>query len=60
MTDVHSGPQAATPASGEALDRQDERLRRSVGVRGAVAGSLERIRSGDLGVVPVVAGLVMI
>jgi hypothetical protein len=32
----------------------------SVGVRGAVSGSLERIRSGDLGVVPVVAALVVI
>jgi hypothetical protein len=50
VTDIHSGPQVAPPAPGEALDRQDERLRRSVGVRGAVSGSLARIRSGDLGV----------
>ena len=60
MTDIHSGPKATSPTAGEALDRQDERLRRSVGVRGAVSGSLERIQSGDLGVVPVVAGLVVI
>jgi hypothetical protein len=60
VTGIHSGPRAAPPASGEALDRQDEWLRRIR--RGAWRGrrSRERIRSGDLGVVPVVAGLVVI
>jgi D-xylose transport system permease protein len=54
VTELRTGP--AHPA----LDRQDERLRESVGIRGAVAGSLERVRSGDLGVLPVVGGLVVI
>ncbi|MDQ6947460.1 MAG: sugar ABC transporter permease [Actinomycetota bacterium] len=43
-----------------ATDRQDERLRQSEGIRGALTGSIDRIRSGDLGMLPVVAGLVVI
>ncbi|MBJ7599658.1 MAG: ABC transporter permease [Candidatus Nephthysia bennettiae] len=43
-----------------ATDRQDERLRQSEGLRGAIKGSADRIRSGDLGMLPVVAGLVVI
>lgn len=43
-----------------AVDRQDERLRHDTGVRGAVTGFLDRTRSGDLGVLPVVAGIVII
>jgi D-xylose transport system permease protein len=55
VTDVRTGPDPAP-----ALDRQDERLRASVGLRGTSAAALERIRSGDLGVLPVVAGLAVI
>ena len=55
MTDVRTGSDPVP-----ALDRQDERLRESVGLRGTVAGAVERIRSGDLGVLPVVAELVVI
>ena len=55
MTEVQAGADP-TPA----LDKQDERLRDAAGVRGIAAGLLERVRSGDLGVLPVVAGLVII
>lgn len=52
MTDVRI-PSLAT-------DRQDERLRERSGVRGEIDGFLDRIRSGDLGVLPVIAGLAVI
>ncbi|WP_294567760.1 sugar ABC transporter permease [uncultured Arthrobacter sp.] len=42
------------------IDRQDERLRTSSGIRGAVDSFLDRVRSGDLGVLPVIAGLAII
>lgn len=41
-------------------DRQDERLRTPDGLRGALADVVERTRGGDLGVIPVVVGLVVI
>ncbi|MBE1587088.1 sugar ABC transporter permease [Nonomuraea angiospora] len=41
-------------------DRQDERLRDRDGLRGALADVVERARGGDLGVIPVVVGLVVI
>ncbi|GGP01041.1 sugar ABC transporter permease [Nonomuraea glycinis] len=41
-------------------DRQDERLRGGTGLRGAFTGVLDRARAGDLGVIPVVVGLVVI
>ncbi len=50
----------APSAPGPTLDRQDERLRKSTGVRGAVDEALDRVRSGDLGVLPVIAGLAII
>ncbi|MDO9377632.1 MAG: sugar ABC transporter permease [Nocardioidaceae bacterium] len=43
-----------------ATDLQDERLRRSSGLRGTVDAQVRRIKDGDLGVLPVVAGLVVI
>lgn len=56
--DVKTPPPAA-PAG--PMDRQDERLRRGGGgVRGTVAGLASNLRSGDLGLVPVVVGLVVI
>ena len=57
MTDVETAPTAAPVAA----DRQDERLReREKGLGGAVRGFLEQARSGDIGVLPVAAGLVVI
>lgn len=41
-------------------DRLDERLQDRSGIGGAVQGFLDRLRSGDLGTLPVVAGLVVI
>ena len=42
------------------LDRSDERVKQEVGVGGAIRGFLDRVRSGDLGALPVVVGLVII
>ncbi|MEU9836194.1 sugar ABC transporter permease [Streptosporangium sp. NPDC048047] len=43
-----------------ATDRQDERLRSREGLRGALTDMIERARGGDLGVIPVLVGLVVI
>jgi D-xylose transport system permease protein len=43
-----------------AHDRQDERLVGPDGLRGAVRATIERVRSGELGAVPVILGLVVI
>jgi D-xylose transport system permease protein len=48
-----------TPAT-TLLDRRDERIEHQAGVRGAVRGFGHRLHNGDLGAVPVVAGLVII
>ena len=45
---------------GAALDRSDIRVRDDAGVAGALRGFLDRIRSGDLGSLPVVVGLAII
>jgi simple sugar transport system permease protein/D-xylose transport system permease protein len=54
MTELRNA--APTPA----LDRQDERLQQHAGTRGAMTAFLGRVRSGDLGALPVVVGLVII
>ena len=57
MTDLREpSPEARLPT----LDRQDERLQQHLGARGAVTAFLGRVRSGDLGALPVVIGLVII
>jgi D-xylose transport system permease protein len=43
-----------------ALDLQDERLQDRTGLRGQYKAFLDRARSGDLGVLPVIGGLVVI
>ena len=55
---THDGEDAAAPA--KLLDRSDERVRHDAGVSGAIRGFLDRVRSGDLGALPVVVGLVII
>jgi simple sugar transport system permease protein/D-xylose transport system permease protein len=55
-----TGVDTQSPGPGLATDRQDERLRQGEGLRGTLAGLGERVRGGDLGVLPVVAGLVII
>jgi ABC-type xylose transport system permease subunit len=56
--------QDAVPETHEAAalpaDLQDERLIASNGISGAVSAFTSRLRSGDLGSVPVVAGLIII
>ncbi len=42
------------------LDRSDTRVRHDEGVGGAIRGFLDRVRSGDLGSLPVVVGLAVI
>lgn len=43
-----------------ALDRADVRVRHDAGLGGAVRGFIDRVRSGDLGSLPVVVGLAII
>jgi D-xylose transport system permease protein len=42
------------------LDRSDERVRHSEGIGGAIYAFLDRVRSGDLGSLPVIVGLAII
>jgi D-xylose transport system permease protein len=42
------------------LDRADTRVRHDAGLSGAVRGFIDQIRSGDLGMLPVVVGLLLI
>jgi len=51
MTDHKSAP---------ALDRSDSRVRHDEGIAGAIRGFIDRVRSGDIGMLPVVVGLVLI
>ena len=44
----------------QALDRSDVRVRHDEGIRGAVRAFIDRVRSGDLGMLPVAVGLVVI
>ena len=47
-------------ASVKALDRSDVRVRHDEGLGGSIRGFLDRVRSGDLGMLPVIVGLVVI
>lgn len=51
MSNDHQTPQ---------LDRADSRVRHDEGIAGAFRGFLDSVRSGDLGVLPVVVGLLLI
>jgi D-xylose transport system permease protein len=48
------------PAPGPLLDRSDTRVRHDAGVAGSIRSLLDRVRSGDLGSLPVVVGLAII
>ena len=54
-TEGHESRPAAT-----ALDRSDVRVRHETGIGGAVRSFIDRVRSGDLGSLPVIVGLVII
>ena len=63
MTERTARPAPTGPSRGDravAADRRDERLREQSGLRGTGRGMLERLRAGDLGSLPVVAGVVVI
>ena len=47
-------------SGGPAVDRSDVRVRHNIGVAGAIRGFIDRLRSGDLGALPVVVGLAVI
>ena len=52
---------ATTDTEGRvALDQEDERLQQIHGIRGSIRAFLRRVRSGDVGALPVVVGLVII
>ncbi|SAL61366.1 sugar ABC transporter permease [Caballeronia humi] len=53
--DTQVAPQKST-----LLDRSDVRVKHAAGVGGAVGAFVERVKSGDLGSLPVIAGLVII
>ncbi|MFC8734391.1 sugar ABC transporter permease [Luteimicrobium sp. NPDC057192] len=53
-------PDTAAPAARAAADLEDERLLRGRGLSGAIGAFGHRVRSGDLGSLPVVIGLVII
>ncbi len=46
--------------AGRALDRADTRVRQDEGLGGALRAFVDRVRSGDLGMIPVAVGLVAI
>ena len=48
------------PASAPLIDRADVRVKHEAGAAGAIRAFLNRVRSGDLGSLPVVIGLVII
>jgi D-xylose transport system permease protein len=54
-----STPIAKTPEA-PLLDRSDERVKHSTGFGGTVRAFVDRVRSGDLGSLPVVVGLIVI
>ena len=56
---MSSTQQSAAPAP-KLLDRSDVRVKHAEGFGGAVSAFVERIRSGDLGALPVIVGLVII
>jgi len=50
----------APPQNPKLLDRSDVRVKHAEGFGGAVSAFVERIRTGDLGALPVIVGLVVI
>ena len=48
------------PKSQTALDQSDSRVRHDQGISGAIRGFFDRVKSGDLGVLPVIIGLILI
>ncbi|MCF1710292.1 sugar ABC transporter permease [Tabrizicola sp. J26] len=55
-----TGPVETGPAPKGPMDRADARLRADTGFAGALKGFSDRVKSGDLGMLPVAVGLVVI
>jgi D-xylose transport system permease protein len=55
-----NAPQPAQAAPSTLLDRSDVRVKHATGMRETVAAFVDRVRSGDLGSLPVIAGLIII
>ena len=55
-----STPREGAAPAPQQLDRSDVRVKHAEGFGGAVSAFVERIRSGDLGALPVIVGLVII
>jgi D-xylose transport system permease protein len=49
-----------SPVSSQQLDRSDERVRHDDSISAMIKGFFDRVRSGDLGMLPVAVGLVVI
>src|ERR1700692_2037974 len=61
--EMQGAPQRETqdaPKPSTRLARSDSRVKHAKGISGAVGAFVERVRSGDLGSLPVIAGLVII
>ena len=56
----HPSPASTSTASAPLLDRSDVRVRHADSPRELLAAFVSRIRSGDLGALPVVVGLILI
>jgi D-xylose transport system permease protein len=59
LPDDQTAAQRARDSS-SLLDRSDVRVKHAAGVRDTVAAFIDRVRSGDLGSLPVIAGLIII
>src|ERR1700677_1847946 len=55
-----SNEMQGAPQPSTLLDRSDVRVKHATGIGGAVAAFVKRVRSGDLGSLPVIAGLIII
>jgi D-xylose transport system permease protein len=55
-----SNKMQGAPQPSTLLDRSDVRVKHATGISGAVSVFIERLRSGDLGSLPVIAGLIII
>jgi len=60
MNTTTTPPGASASQTPTQLDRSDVRVKHAEGFGGAVSAFVERIRSGDLGALPVIVGLVII
>src|SRR5437867_5780318 len=57
---VMSNETQGVPQPSTLLDRSDVRVKHATGIGGAVAAFVERVKSGDLGSLPVIVGLIII